>query len=299
MQYCVSLQTDHVDMGDKFASGEGVAAVARAAEAAGFDAVFVTEHPFPEDEWMATGGHHALDPFVTLMAAAAATTRLRVLTNLCVVPYHNPYVLAKTALTVDVLSGGRLILGCGAGYLEAEFAAVGAAFTDRNDRFDAAIAAMKAAWTQDGVPVAASGSTHTMRPRPVQQPHPPIWIGGNSRRALRRAVELGDGWMPFPNPAATAARRKTPELITIEQLAARLDEAHELEAQHGRTLRDVMFTPVGVDAFGTTGWDAAAFRQVVAEYAAIGVTMCAVHIPAGSLVEYCDLLGAFGAEILS
>lgn len=299
MKYCVSLQTDHVDMGDAFASGEGVAAVARAAEAAGFDAVFVTEHPFPEDEWMATGGHHALDPFVTLMAAAAATTRLRVLTNLCVVPYHNPYVLAKTALTVDVLSGGRLIMGCGAGYLEAEFAAVGASFGDRNDRFDAAIHAMKAAWTRDSVPVAASGSTHTMKPRPVQQPHPPIWIGGNSRRALRRAVELGDGWMPFPNPGATAARRKTPELITIEQLAARLDEAHELEAQYGRTLQDVMFTPVGVDAFGGSRWDATAFRQVVDAYSAIGVTMCSVHIPARSRDEYCELLTAFGAEILS
>lgn len=299
MQYCVSLQTDHVDAGDEFASGAGVAAVARAAEAAGFDAVFVTEHPFPEDEWMASGGHHALDPFVTLMAAAAATTRLRVLTNLCVVPYHNPYLLAKTALTVDVLSGGRLILGCGAGYLEPEFAAVGATFADRNDRFDAAIAAMKAAWTRDSVPVDASGATHTMRPRPVQQPHPPVWIGGNSRRALRRAVELGDGWMPFPNPAATAARRKTPELITIEQLRARLDEARDLEAQHGRPLRDVMFTPVGVDAFGTPGWDAGAFREVVDEYAAIGVTMCSVHIPAPSRAEYCELLSAFGADVLS
>ena len=299
MKFCVSLQTDHVDLGDEFASGAGVAAVAQAAEAAGIDAVFVTEHPFPEDEWMASGGHHALDPFVTLAVAAAATTRLRVLTNLCVVPYHNPYVLAKTALTVDVLSGGRLILGCGAGYLEPEFAAVGSTFADRNDRFDAALVAMKAAWTQDGVPVAASGSKHTMKPRPVQQPHPPIWIGGNSRRALRRAVELGDGWMPFPNPAATAARRKTPELITLEQLASRLDEAHELEASTGRTLRDVMFSPIGVDGYGTPGWDPVAFRQVVDEFAAIGVTMLAVHIAANSRAEYCDLIAGFGAEALA
>ena len=299
MQFCVSLQTDHVDLGDEFASGPGVAAVARAAEAAGFDAAFVTEHPFPEDEWMASGGHHALDPFVTLAVAAAATTRLRVLTNLCVVPYHNPYVLAKTALTVDVLSGGRLILGCGAGYLEPEFAAVGASFADRNDRFDDAIVAMKAAWTQDGVPVPASGARHTMRPRPAQQPHPPIWIGGNSRRALRRAVELGDGWMPFPNPASHAARRKTSELVTVEQLASRLTEARELEAVHGRTLRDVMFSPVGADAYGTPGWDAAAFRQVVDQFAAIGVTMLAVHIPARSRDEYCELLAGFGAEILT
>lgn len=298
MQYCVSLQTDQVTRGDEFVSGAAIAEVARATEAAGFDAVFVTEHPFPENEWLATGGHHALDPFVALAFAAAATTRLRVLTNLCVVPYRNPYVLAKAAVTLDVGSDGRLILGCGAGYLEPEFAAVGQPFADRNDRFDAAIVAMKAAWTGEPVPVDASGKSHTMLPRPVQQPHPPVWIGGNSRRALRRAVELGDGWMPFPNPAATAARRHTPELSTVEQMAARLDEAKDLEAASGRKLRDVMFSPVGVDAYGGTGWDVAAFRQVAAELGALGVTMLAVHIPANSRAEYCELLAGFGADIL-
>ncbi len=298
MQYCISLQTDRVGLGDEFASGAGVAAVARAAEAAGFDAVFVTEHPFPEQEWLDGGGHHALDPFVTLAVAAAATTRLRVLTNLCVVPYHNPYVLAKTALTVDVLSGGRLILGCGAGYLEPEFAAVGAPFADRNDRFDDALRAMREAWSGEPVAVAGSGAVHTMLPVPAQRPHPPLWIGGNSRRALRRAVELGDGWMPFPNPGSAAARRRTPELITVAQLAARLDEARELEAAAGRRLRDVMFSPVGVDAYGTARWDAAAFGEVVDELGAIGVTMLSVHFPARNRAEYCDLVAGFGAEVL-
>jgi len=299
VQFCVSLQTDKVHLGPEFASGAAVAEVARAAEAAGFDAVFVTEHPFPEQEWLDGGGHHALDPFVTLAVAAAATTRLRVLTNLCVVPYHNAYLLAKTAMTVDVLSGGRLILGCGAGYLAPEFAAVGAPFADRNDRFDDALRAMRAAWSGEPVAVATSGATHTMRPVPAQQPHPPLWIGGNSRRALRRAVELGDGWMPFPNPGSAAARRRTPELITVAQLAARLDEAHELEAATGHALRDVMFSPVGVDTYGTPGWDAAAFGQVVAELAAVGVTMLSVHFPARSRAEYCDLVAGFGAEVLA
>lgn len=133
----------------------------------------------------------------------------------------------------------------------------------------------------------------------MQQPHPPIWIGGNSRRALRRAVELGDGWMPFPNPASTAARRKTPELVTRAQLATRLDEAKELEATYGRKLRDVMFMPVDLETYGSPGWDAAAFRQTVDEYAAIGVTMCAVPIPARSRAEYCDLLVGFGADVLT
>jgi probable F420-dependent oxidoreductase len=299
VRYCVSLQTDQLSKGAEFASGAGISEVARAAEAAGFDAVFVTEHPFPENEWLASGGHHALDPFVALAFAAAATTNLRVLTNLCVVPYRNPYLVAKAALTLDVASNGRLILGCGAGYLEPEFAALGQTFDDRNDRFDAAIVAMKEAWTGEPVKVETSGASHTMLPRPVQQPHPPVWIGGNSRRALRRAVELGDGWMPFPNPAATAARRHTPELVTTQQLAARLDEAREIGAASGRALRDVMFSPVGVDAYGTPGWDAEAFTQVVDEMAALGVTMLAVHIPAHSRAGYCDLLAGFGAEVIT
>jgi hypothetical protein len=157
---------------------------------------------------------------------------------------------------------------------------------------------MKDAWSRDSVEVAASGRTHTMRPRPLQQPHPPLWIGGNSRRALRRAVEHGDGWMPFPNPASLSARRHTAELITVEQLQARLEEAHELETATGRQLRDVMFSPVGVDAFGTPGWDTAAFREVVAQLDALGVTMLSVHMPAPSRAEYCDLLAGFGAEVL-
>jgi probable F420-dependent oxidoreductase len=236
---------------------------------------------------------------VALTWAAAATTRLRMLTNLCVVPYRNPYLLAKAAVTLDAVSDGRLILGCGAGYLEAEFAALDQEFGDRNDRFDAAITAMQAAWTGEPVPVAGSGRSHTMLPRPVQSPHPPIWIGGNSRRALRRAVELGDGWMPFPNPAESAARRKTPALSTIEQLAARLEEAHELEATSGRTLQDVMFSPVGADAYGAPGWSADQFRDIAGQMEALGVTMLAVHIPAPSRAEYCDLLAGFGSEVIS
>ena len=297
MRYCVSLQTDQVAKGDEFASGAAIAEVARAAEAAGFDAVFVTEHPFPENEWLSTGGHHALDPFVALGAAAAATTRLRVLTNLCVVPYRNPFLLAKAAATLDVVSAGRLILGCGAGYLEAEFAALDQNFGDRNERFDAAITAMKAAWT--GEPVDVAGRAHTMLPRPVQSPHPPIWIGGNSRRAMRRAVELADGWMPFPNPAESAARRKTPELSTIEQLAARLTEVHEHEAATGRTLSDVMFSPVGVDVYGARSWDTEQFRDVAGRMEELGVSMLAVHIPAPSRAEYCDLLAGFGSELIT
>ena len=91
MKFCATLHSDKVDLGEEFVSGAGVATVARAAEDAGFDTVFVTEHPIPSDTYLANGGHHALDPFVTLAVAAAATTRLRVLTHLSVIPYHKQY----------------------------------------------------------------------------------------------------------------------------------------------------------------------------------------------------------------
>src|SRR5436189_699334 len=97
MNFYLALPTDRVALGDEFVSGPAVAAVAQAAERAQFTGVFSTEHPFPVDEWMATGGHHAVDPFVTLSFAAAATTRLRLLTNLCVLPYRNPFLAAKAA----------------------------------------------------------------------------------------------------------------------------------------------------------------------------------------------------------
>ncbi len=298
MKFCATLHSDRVDLGDEFVSGAGIAAAARAAESAGFDAVFVTEHPFPSDQWLGTGGHHALDPFVTLAVAGAATSRLRLMTHLCVVPYHNPYVLAKTVLTLDVLSGGRVIFGCGAGYLEPEFAAVGAPFADRNEQFETAIVAMKEAWTRDSVEVDASGTTHTMRPRPVQRPHPPIWMGGNSRRAMRRAVKLGDGWDPFANPASRAAVNRTPGLDTVEKLAWRLEELHEIEAEVGRTVKDVMFSPLGVGTYGSDSWDEGAFHQIIDSYDSLGVTTTLVHIPARSRREYCDRLASFGADVL-
>ena len=228
MKISLGLPTQRVDKLDEFVSGEAIAEMSRAAESAGFDAVFVTEHPFPEKAWMDTGGHHALDPFVALSFAAAATTSIRLQTHLCVLPYRNPFLTAKAVASLDVLSGGRVILGAGTGYLEAEFAALGVDFAERNDLTDEAIVAMKAAWS--GEPLSLTGRHFEAHdnfalPRPVQEPHPPIWIGGNSKRAIRRAVELADGWAPMPNPAQTAARRHSAAMETLDDLKARIDYA--------------------------------------------------------------------------
>ena len=157
MRISLGLPTHRVDLGDELVSAGAIATQSRVAEAAGFDAVFVTDHPFPGEDWLVHGGHHALDPLIALSFAAAATTRLRLHTNLYIAAYRNPFVSAKAVATLDVLSAGRVILGIGAGYLEPEFAALGVDFAQRNDLTDEAITAMKAAWT--GEKVERSGRT--------------------------------------------------------------------------------------------------------------------------------------------
>ncbi|HUJ67251.1 MAG TPA: TIGR03619 family F420-dependent LLM class oxidoreductase [Acidimicrobiales bacterium] len=237
MRISLGLPTHRVDRPEEFVTGAAVTEMAQGAEAAGFDAVYVTEHPFPPDAWMETGGHHALDPFVALAFAAAATRRVRLQTNLCVIPYRNPFLTAKAVASLDALSGGRVILGVATGYLEGEFAALGVDFSERNELTDEALDLMKSAWS--GATVEGDGrhfrvGGNTMLPRPLQRPHPPIWVGGNSRKAIRRAVERADGWVPMPNAASTALRRHSPALETLDDLKARIGYARSHAESVGR-----------------------------------------------------------------
>lgn len=254
MRLAVGLPTDHVERRDEFLDGGAVTDMARHAEAAGVDAVFVTDHPAPDDRWLAGGGHHALEPTVALSFAAAATTRLRVLTNIYVLAYRNPLLAATTLASLDVLSGGRLTVGVAAGYLRPEFRALGADFDGRNDALDESIGVLRAAWTGESFAGEGSGwSTRgtTILPRPTQQPGPPIWCGGNSRRAIDRAVTLGDGWMPFPTPPGLSSAARTAEIASLDDLAARLALLDERCAEHERADRPtVCFAPFSSPADG-------------------------------------------------
>jgi alkanesulfonate monooxygenase SsuD/methylene tetrahydromethanopterin reductase-like flavin-dependent oxidoreductase (luciferase family) len=111
VKYTVTLPTDQVGQAAEFVSAQAVAEMAAAIEAAGFAACNVTDHPFPPADWVSNGGHHALDPLVTLAVAAAATTRLRLHTNVFIPAYRNPFIAAKGVATLDALAGGRVILG--------------------------------------------------------------------------------------------------------------------------------------------------------------------------------------------
>jgi probable F420-dependent oxidoreductase len=297
------LPTHRVDRLEEFLSAAAIGELSSAAEAAGFAAVYTTDHPFPGDDWLAHGGHHALDPLVALSFAAAATSSVRLHTNLFIAAYRNPFVAAKGIATLDVLSGGRVVLGIGTGYLEAEFEALGASFADRNDRTDEAIAAMRAAWsgqstTFEGATFRAPGNT--MRPVPRQAPHPPIWIGGNSRRAIRRAVELGDGWSPFPNPARLAGRTRTAPLETAADLARSLAYAAEYAESVGRTdPLTAVFIPEGLSMGGAATFDAERVVASIEELAAIGVTWVSVALPGDTRRDQLASMERFATTVLS
>jgi probable F420-dependent oxidoreductase len=275
--------------------------LAAAAEDAAFDAIYASEHPFPGDKWLAHGGHHAFDPVVALSFAAAATSRIRLHTNLFVASYRNPFLGAKSIATLDVLSGGRVELGIGTGYLEDEFAALGVPFDHRNELTDEALVAMKAAWSgesvsMDGRDFTASGNT--MLPRPVQQPHPPIWIGGNSRVAIRRAVDHAQGWSPFPNPRRLAARTRTAPLDSTEDLLVRLSYAADYAASVGRTEPlDVMFIPTGLSTLDSD-FDEETVLHSCEQLAAAGVSWIAVAFPGDTVEEQLSSIDHFGRGVL-
>ncbi len=217
------------------ADPEAAASVARAAEEAGFESLWTAEHVVLPDPQLPPSPVPAdtlfLDPAVSLAHVAAHTRTIRLATGIIILPQRNPVVLAKELASVDVLSGGRLIFGIGAGYLQPEFEAIGAPFEDRGERTDEYIEVIRALWTQDaprfeGRFVSFGGID--AQPRPVQKPHPPIVVGGLSRPALRRAVRQANGWYGFALDLDSTATCVT-RLRKAQQQVERPPDLGELE----------------------------------------------------------------------
>jgi probable F420-dependent oxidoreductase len=181
-------------------SGEGTVALARRAEALGFDSAWVGDHVVYPAGYAARFGEACFEAVTMLTWVGARTERIRLGTGVLVLPYRNPLVLGKQMATLDALCGGRTIVGVGVGWLEEEFEAVGASFADRGAVTDEHLRVMRALWEQEEP--AFEGALFRFaavcaRPRPAQRPAPPVWIGGNTPRALRRTAALGDGWLPI------------------------------------------------------------------------------------------------------
>lgn len=190
--------------------GEAVARIADQAEALGLDSVWVLERLFwsatpkspyagSKDGIMPAPFKRVLDPLTTLSFAAGRTRRLKLGTSVLVLPYHNPVLLAKRLASLDVLSGGRLIVGVGVGWNQDEFDGVGVSMRERGRRTDEIIEVMKALWTQEHPQYTGSfwsiGNV-TFEPKPIQKPHPPIFVAGFTEASMKRAVAHGDGWNP-------------------------------------------------------------------------------------------------------
>jgi probable F420-dependent oxidoreductase len=216
------------------ATREGILRLAREGERLGLHSAMIADHvvfpvqstsdyPYTLDR-KHPGGGDALEALSILGVVAGATERLRLVTSVLVLPYRNPVLTAKMVATLDVLSGGRVTLGVGVGWLKEEFEALGSPdFEHRGAVSDEWIAIFRQLWTQS--PATFNGEFYRYRdiraePFPLQKPHPPIWVGGHSRPALRRTARYGDGWHPVGAIAASPLppQEMRAHLATLKQM---------------------------------------------------------------------------------
>jgi probable F420-dependent oxidoreductase len=215
----------------------GLTAVAQAAEEHGYDAISFSEHPAPSSKWLNAGGHESLDQTSALAFCAAVTSRVRLMTYLLVLPYHNPFLTAKALSTVDLLSGGRLTVVAGTGYLRSEFLALNVDMSQRNELFDESLEVLRGVWNES--PFAYTGKHFTARgvaslPAPVQPGGPPVLIGGNSALARARAAR-NQGWSPLMVNPEVARTSRTPGIASVAELAGRIKEVRDAAGANGAT----------------------------------------------------------------
>lgn len=269
------------------------------AEELGFASVWVSDHVIVPNDNVANFGEAIYDPFVTLSVIAGATQRVQLGTTVLIVPYRNAIVTAKMVSSLDDLSDGRVVLGIGAGWLPVESKMLGVPFGERGPMTDEYLRAMTILWTADAP--AFDGKYTSFRdlrffPKPVQQPHPPVWVGGHSRAARRRAVALGASWHPINLP--------------VDDLRAGMAEVEELARAAGRTnppvltLRNDIY--LQLDS-GRTKSPAHAGRAIhgppdvvaeqLRELAAIGVEHLVLEFLADDLPELDEQMRAFTERV--
>jgi probable F420-dependent oxidoreductase len=259
---------------------------AQAADRSGFFYVAVCDHiviPRDKAETMSTTWFH---PVATLAWIAGQTTNVNLLTNVYIPAYRHPLDTAKAFATLDALSGGRVILGVGAGHVEGEFDALGLDFSNRGPATNDAIDAIVEAWLNEFVGDVGAA------PRPVRQPRPPIWVGGSSAPAMRRVAERGDGWIPQGTP-----RKKMPESIAyILEHRDRLRPEAPLELGVITEAIYVGDTDQDLPRWVVKG-SADSIAESLNEYGAMGVSHLQIRFMARDCAELCDQMEKFGAEV--
>lgn len=189
----------HLPHFGRFGTTENIRRIAETAEALDYDSIWVSDHVVAPSVVLGYFGSSFWEPLTVLTYAAAVTKKVRLGTSVIIVPYRDPLITAKAIATIDQLSHGRVIFGAASGWLEPEFEALGQKFAERGEQTDEYLRIYKEAWTKEDPEFQGRYRTFKdlkFEPKPVQQPYPPLWIGGISKRAIRRAVEFGDGWQP-------------------------------------------------------------------------------------------------------
>jgi probable F420-dependent oxidoreductase len=303
-----------------FSTRESYRAVAVAAERAGFDFLSVSDHvvvpaklesryPYAASgAFGAAAEGYCLDQLATMAFLAGCTERLRLLASVMVVPHRPAMLTAKMLATIDVLSNGRLILGAGAGWMKEEFALLDAPFEERGKVTDEYLAAFQELWTKEAPSFAGkhvSFSDVLFYPKPVQKPHPPIWIGGESPPALRRTIRFAAAWYPGNNS-------QTMPLDTPQRLAAGIAHVRKACEAAGR---DPATMEVALLVQNFFEWephkihDGSARRlytgssaDMAADTAAleeIGVGYVALRLGGDTVEQSVERIERFGAEVIA
>jgi probable F420-dependent oxidoreductase len=269
------------------------------AEQVGYDSVWVSDHVVVPRANVVNFGETVFDPFVTLAVAAGATSRVQLGTTVLIVPYRNAVVTAKMVASLDALSGGRVILGVGVGWLAAESAMLGVPFAERGAMTDEHLRAMRELWTSREP---SFSGTYTrfdglvFEPKPVQKPHPPLWVGGHSTAALRRAVEFGATWHPINRPPAELQAGRA-ELTRLSRAGGRPAPPALTLRNDVRILRPGESAPKSSHAGRVLAGEPAALVDQIAELAGCGVEHLVLEFLAADGAELEAQMAAFADRV--
>lgn len=268
---------------ERTAGPDELARLARVCDEQGFAYVGVCDHVALPESVVGGMGTHWADPIATLSWLGALTSRVGLLTHVYVLPYRHPRVAAKQFATLDHLTGGRALIGIGAGHVEAEFDHLGVDFAGRGQALERGIPELAAALENEFV------DGFGARPRPVQTPRPPIWVAGSSPVAIRRAARLADGWLPQGPSNA--------EMVSL------LNSERERLGRSGPFMigHITPFMYVGTPSFevgeATLSGSASSIAERVLAGTADGVNQLQVRFKARSCDELCDQLTAFATDV--
>jgi probable F420-dependent oxidoreductase len=276
-------------------TGEHILAVARAAEEAGFTSVWASDHILVGSAYPRYGTLY--EALATLAWVAAKTERIKVGTSILVLAMRNALLAAKQIATIDDLSGGRLIVGVGAGWNKGEFDLVGASFESRGRVLDESIRAMRTLWTAERP--SFSGSVYRFDdalfyPKPAQPGGPPIWVGGNSDAALRRTALLGDAWHADEVPPDEFAGR----VATLKEQATQAGRRVDATIRYTVDMNAATSKPANQQADGMKGsFDG--MRAYVARYREIGASDFVCQFEHTSPDQHVEFIRAFGREVIA